>query len=41
MFPKSKVVFIDQLLWRGSALPPSDEGGAPKGAEGEKQVAKT
>ena len=26
-----KLEFADQLLWRGSALPPSDEGGAPKG----------
>ena len=32
MFRKEgKLEFVDQLLWRGSALPPSDEGGAPKG----------
>ena len=28
---RNKLEFIDLLLWRGSALPPSDEGGAPKG----------
>ena len=26
-----KLQFIVPLLWRGSALPPSDEGGGPKG----------
>ena len=26
-----KFQFIILLLWRGSALPPSDEGGGPKG----------
>ena len=26
-----KLQFVVQLLWRGSALPPSDEGGGPKG----------
>ena len=26
-----KLMFIVLLHWRGSALPPSDEGGGPKG----------